>query len=125
MSWVVLAWSWRDVGASWRDLGASLGCLGPPFGANLALRRRPDGPSRAQDDHLNAISGAMLTILGGLGNGVCKNGYNRKSNDPTAILLHFGVLEALVGASWALFLAILVPSSAISANIGLKMDIFC
>ena len=73
MPWGVLARSWRDVGASWRDLGASLGCLGPPFGANLALRRRPDGPSRAQDDHLDAISGAILTILGSLGSGVCKN----------------------------------------------------
>ena len=63
MSWVVLARSWRDIGASWRDLVAPLGCLGAPFRAKLA----PDGPNRAQDDHLNASWGAMLTVLASLG----------------------------------------------------------
>ena len=34
----------------------------------------------------------------------------------------FEVLGGLVGASWALFWAILATSSAILANIGLKME---
>ena len=89
MSWGVLAWSWRDVGASWRDLGAALGRLGATFGANLDPRGPPDGPSWTQNDHLDAIWGAMLGIFASLGSDLSKNSKSQKSKDSTTFLLHF------------------------------------
>ena len=62
-------------------------------------------------------------ILEGLGGDLCKNRESRKSNDSTAVLLYFRVLEGLVGRSRALFWAILATSSAILGDLGLKLEI--
>ena len=61
-------------------------------------------------------------ILEGLGGDLCKNRESRKSNDSTAVLLYFRVLEGLVGRSRALFWAILATSSAILGDLGLKLE---
>ena len=72
-------------------------------GAKIEPRWRQDPLSRGQDGHVEAIWAAILSIFGGLGSELYKNGRSRKSNDSTAFLLHFRVLERLVGGSWAYF----------------------
>ena len=68
-------------------------------GANLGPRWRQELPSWGQDGHLEAIWGVILSIFGGLGSDLEKNGRSVKTNNTTAFWLHFGVLGGLVGGS--------------------------
>ena len=63
-------------------------------------RWRQELPSWGQDDHLEAIWGAFLSIFGGLGSDLKKNGRSVKSNNTTTFWLHFKVLAGLFGGSW-------------------------
>ena len=89
MSWGVLALLWLDAGASWRDLGVALGRFRSPSRANLATGGPLDGPSWAQQDHLEATWAAMLMIIASFGRDICENRESKKTDDNTTFLLHF------------------------------------
>ena len=89
--------------------------------AKLEPRWRQDAPSWSQDGHLEAIWGAILKILGGLGRDLLKNGRSVKSNNTTTFLLHFGVLGGLVGGSCGAFCVILATSWALLGDLGVKL----
>ena len=79
--------------------GGQNGCKMAELGAKMEPRWRQDGPSWGQDGHLEAIWGAILSILGGLASDLLKNGRSTKTINATAFWLHFGILGGLVGGS--------------------------
>ena len=122
--------SWRGVGTSWCDLGELLGRLGSQFSVSLAPRWCQDGPmleprcsKLAPEWSFSCHLGSHSPDFRGLGTNLRKNRQSQKSNDSTAVLLYFRVLEGLVGRSWTQFWAILATSSAILRHLGLKLEI--
>ena len=57
--------------------------------ANLEPRWRQELPSWGQDGHLEAIWGAFLSIFGGLGSDLLKNGRSVKTNNSPSFLMVF------------------------------------
>ena len=107
-------------GASWRQDGAKL--------ANLAPRCGQDGQLGGQDCQLGALFGASWRPLLDLGRDLAKNGENQKNDDSSSLWEVFwgpgAALGGYVGSSWryvGLCWAILAPSSAILADLGLKL----
>ena len=117
--WGAVVTSWAVLALSLRHLGAVLARLGAIFDANLDPRWRPNGPSWAQDGHLDAIWRAMLLILAGLWGDLCRNRKSLKTDDSTTFLLHFWSLGGLVRDSRELCYAILVVHWVVFDALGL------
>ena len=73
-----------------------------PKWAKLGPRWRQDAPGWGQHGHLETIWGAILSILGGLGSDLSKNGRSVKTNNSTPFLVFFSGVGASSGGSWRL-----------------------
>ena len=114
-----LSWQiWADLGQA-RD--AQNGGKMAELGANMRPRWRQDGPRWGLPGHLDADWGVILSIFGGLGGDLCRNGRSVKMSTTIVFWLHFRVLGGLVGGSWGLSWGILARSWAILGDLGVKM----
>ena len=72
------------------------------LGANMRPRWRQDGPRWGLPGHLDADWGVILSILGGLGVGLCRNGRSVKMSTAIMFWLHFRVLGVWLEALGAI-----------------------
>ena len=93
LSWPI----WANFGQA-RD--AQNGGKMAELGAKMGPRWGQDGPRWGLSGHLEADWGVILSILGGLGGDLCRNGRSIKMTTTIAFWLHFRVLGGLVGGSW-------------------------
>ena len=84
-------------------------------------RRQDDAPRWGLSGHLEVDWGLILSILGGLGGDLCRNGRSIKMSIALAFWLHFRVLGGLAGGSWRLSWGILARSWAILCDLGVKL----
>ena len=95
-----LSWQiWADLGQA-RD--AQNGGKMAELGAKMRPRWRQDDPRWGLPGHLDVDFGGILSILGGLGDDLCRNGRSVKMSTTIAFWLHFQVLGCLVGGCWAI-----------------------